>query len=92
MFRVSHRAMFYDSEQEQAKGVLRVKPARYGEAADMLADLPAQLKATRDRLGMSLREVAAESGVSFATICRVERGEGLSAKSASRLMRWLGSK
>lgn len=69
-----------------------MRALRYTEAADLLAGLPGALKDVRQREGLSLREVAAVSGVSFSTICRVERGEGHSAASALALMRWLGSR
>lgn len=37
-------------------------------------DLPALIKAERTRRGLSLREAAAESGISFTTLARFEQG------------------
>lgn len=42
-------------------------------AARIVADLPEHLKSERTRRGLSLRDVAAECGVSFNTLSRIER-------------------
>ena len=51
-----------------------------------------ELKAKRDKLGMSLRDVADMTGVSFATISRFERSEGPSREHTEvkkRLLNWV---
>jgi transcriptional regulator with XRE-family HTH domain len=55
------------------------------------ADLGAQLRARRRETGLSLREAAAEVGVSAATLSRVEGGGHLPDRdNLFRLLRWLG--
>lgn len=47
-------------------------------------------KAERDRRGISLREMAKETGVSFSALARVEReGSCFNFQSARRIRRWL---
>lgn len=61
----------------------------YAEAIALLDTLPEALRDARKRRGMGLRQVADDSGVGFATIWRIERGEGCSVPTAVSLMRWL---
>lgn len=64
---------------------------RYAEAADLLSTLPSAVRAAREETGLSLRDVAAQSGVSFSTVNRVEQGVDVRAAAAERLLRWVGS-
>jgi transcriptional regulator with XRE-family HTH domain len=64
---------------------------RMADAALDPADLGARLRARRRRLGLSLREAAAEVGVSAATLSRIEGGGHLPERdNLFRLLRWLG--
>jgi transcriptional regulator with XRE-family HTH domain len=55
------------------------------------AELGARLRARRRQLGLSLREAAADVGVSAATLSRVEGGGHLPERdNLFRLLRWLG--
>ncbi len=55
------------------------------------ADLGARLRARRRESGLSLREAAAEVGVSAATLSRVEGGGHLPDRdNLFALLRWLG--
>lgn len=42
------------------------------------------------RLGMSLREAAAESGIGFATLQRIETGKTPDLKTFRKLCQWTG--
>jgi transcriptional regulator with XRE-family HTH domain len=55
------------------------------------AELAARLRARRRERGISLREAAAEVGVSAATLSRVESGDYLPERdNLFRLLAWLG--
>lgn len=55
----------------------------------MTSDLTHALKAKRAALGIGVRQVAEEAGVSFATVARVERGCVPSERVAAALDAWL---
>lgn len=63
--------------------------ASYGEAADMLGELPTAVRVTRRARQLDLREAADQSGVSFNAIQRVEHGKDCSLSNAIKLLRWL---
>jgi len=49
------------------------------------------IKEKRERLDLSIRALAAQVGVSFSTLARLERGEGLPDNNSKiRLLEWLG--
>lgn len=55
-----------------------------------MADLVKQVKKKRQREGLSIRGLSREVGVAFATIARLERGEGSPDEGTKvRLQRWL---
>jgi transcriptional regulator with XRE-family HTH domain len=60
--------------------------------ADELAQtsLGAALRSERRRRRLSLRDLAAETGVSFNTLSRVERGHVPDLKNYDRIVAWLG--
>jgi transcriptional regulator with XRE-family HTH domain len=53
-------------------------------------DLGAALRSRRRSRGMSLRDVAEETGVSFNTLSRVERGFVPDLRNYQLILRWLG--
>jgi transcriptional regulator with XRE-family HTH domain len=53
-------------------------------------ELGARLRARRRELGLNLREAAAASGVSTATLSRVERGRLPDRDNIFKLIDWLG--
>ncbi len=63
--------------------------SRFAEAADLIEKLPALVRERRQALGVSLREAAEWTGVSFNTLSRIERGGSASAENVVRLLRWL---
>jgi transcriptional regulator with XRE-family HTH domain len=56
---------------------------------DILANLPATLRAVRTLRGQSLREVAKDAGMSFSTVTRIENGEDCALSSAIAILRWI---
>ena len=45
----------------------------------------------RSRLGLSIRALSAQVGISFSTLARIERGDGLPDNNSKiRLLEWLG--
>jgi transcriptional regulator with XRE-family HTH domain len=61
----------------------------YNEAAELLRELPRRVERARWRRGISQREAAKESGLSFSTFSRCESGRDLMLSSALVLLRWL---
>jgi transcriptional regulator with XRE-family HTH domain len=55
-----------------------------------IADLGAVLRARRRERRLSLRDLADETGVSFNTLSRVERGHIPDLKNFHRIVEWLG--
>lgn len=55
-----------------------------------LTDLGQRILARRDQRGLSLRAAAAEVGISFNTLARVERGHLPDLENFQRIARWLG--
>lgn len=67
------------------------KLMRFSETADVLDGLPNALKVLRRSRGVSLRKVAAECGLSFSTVSRMEGGADCSMKSAAAILRWMSA-
>lgn len=57
---------------------------------DPLDDLAPLLSQRRSELGLSLRQVSAQSGVPVATLSRVEQGRTPDLATFRRLIEWLG--
>ena len=55
-----------------------------------LRELGSRVSARRKRLGLSLRDVSAETGVSVNTLSRVERGHLPDLENFRRMQTWLG--
>lgn len=55
-----------------------------------LRELGSRVAARRKRLGLSLRDVSAETGVSVNTLSRVERGHLPDLENFRRMQTWLG--
>jgi len=69
------------------KGVL----TSYAELADVLGNLPLLLREARRARGLSLRAAAAQLGIGFTTVSRMESGEDCALSSAMAVLRWLGT-
>ena len=65
------------------------KLTTYSELADVLTELPTLIRAERRRRGVSVRQVARESGMSFSTVNRFENGEDANLSNVMSLLRWL---
>lgn len=62
----------------------------YAEMVDVLERLPQLLADTRRARQLSLREAAAEIGIGFTTVRRIESGEGEpSGHNLLQVIRWL---
>jgi len=61
----------------------------YAELADVLESLSHAVAITRRARGVSLRQCAQETGVSFTTVRRFENGEAIAMDSVVALMRWI---
>jgi transcriptional regulator with XRE-family HTH domain len=55
-----------------------------------MEQLASLVESYRDEHGLSLREAAAEAGVSFNTLARVERGQTPDLTSFRKIVDWLG--
>jgi transcriptional regulator with XRE-family HTH domain len=65
-------------------------PAIYSAMVATLVDLPDIVSARRERRQLSLREAAAEIGISHTTLARVEQGSTCSIENLIRILEWLG--
>jgi ribosome-binding protein aMBF1 (putative translation factor) len=65
------------------------KPTPYSELADVIAALPLLLREARRARGLSLRAAAAEIGIGFATVTRIEQGVDCVLSNAVAVLRWL---
>lgn len=61
----------------------------YAELADVIEHLPLLVHSARRARRLSQRQVAAQAGMSFSTISRIEAGEELSTVSLCAILRWL---
>ena len=68
-----------------------ITPSECTDVLTVLDGLGIAVKAVRVARGMSLREVARQSGESFSTIHRVESGSDFNVSTARSLLRWLGA-
>ena len=59
------------------------------EVSQVIARLAGDVSGTRHARGLSLRDLATETGVSLAMLSRIERGKTPDAASLIRLARWL---
>lgn len=66
-----------------------LKPASYRELVQVLVNLPMLLHEARRARGVTLREAAKQTGLSFNTIMRMEKGTDSSMSSAIAVMNWL---
>lgn len=65
------------------------KPSPYVELVSVIESLPVLLREARRARGLSIRAAAAELGVSFATVARIEQGEDGLLSNAVAVLRWL---
>lgn len=63
--------------------------ATYAELADMIGLLPVLVREARRARQLSQRAAAAQLGVSFATVSRIEAGEDCVLSNAVIVLRWL---
>lgn len=61
----------------------------YAELADVLDNLPLLVRERRRQQRLSLRDAADQSGVSFNTICRIEKGSDTAMSIVIAALRWL---
>jgi uncharacterized protein YerC len=74
---------------DRGSGAMNTR-ADYIAAAEVIQQLPRDFRATRRRLGKSLRDVEEETGVAFTTISRLERGLNAGrGDTLVALLRWL---
>ncbi len=64
-------------------------PTPYAELAGVIAALPLLLREARRAQGLSMRAAAAQLGMSFSTVDRIERGEDCVLSNAVAVLRWL---
>jgi len=65
------------------------KPTSFREMVEVIDGLPTVLRMARRMRGLSLRGVAEESGISFNSLSRCERGGEMSTTNLRRLLVWL---
>ncbi|MFF3665398.1 helix-turn-helix domain-containing protein [Microtetraspora malaysiensis] len=78
-----------EQARSQERAAMGAHSSRYSDLADVLAVLPTLLRAERRARSLGMRDVAAQSGVSASTVCRVENGDDCRMGSAGPLLRWL---
>lgn len=61
----------------------------YAELAQVIDLLPVLVRARRRADRLSIRAAAAQAGMSFSTLARVENGEQMSGESLKALLLWL---
>jgi ribosome-binding protein aMBF1 (putative translation factor) len=64
-------------------------PADFAEVARVIEQIPRFIKEARLAQGFSLRRLGAHLRMSYKTIDRIERGEGMYTDSLMALLRWL---
>lgn len=62
----------------------------YSTMAMTLDELPEAISNARARRGLSLRDAAAEAGVAFSTLHRMEQGREYTSGSLHAVLLWLG--
>lgn len=65
------------------------QPTPYRELADIIGSLPLLLREARRARGISQRQAAAQLGMSFATISRMEAGNDCALSNAVAVLWWL---
>lgn len=65
------------------------RPTPYAELADVIGRLPLLLREARRARGLSQRKAAAELGMSFSTVWRMEEGNDCALSNAVAVLRWL---
>lgn len=65
------------------------RPPSFAEVAATLVDLPVALRIVRQSRQLTLRDVEAQSGVSFNALSRLERGRDCSLSNARAVLLWL---
>lgn len=68
---------------------VRATSAGWADVQRALDELPTTLRVVRDRERLSLRDVAASSGVALASLHRFEHGGDVSFSNVRLLVRWL---
>lgn len=63
----------------------------YATTASVLANLPDYVSKKRSDEGLSLRAAAAEAGVSFNTLYRLEQGVEIRTSAARKVLQWLAA-
>jgi transcriptional regulator with XRE-family HTH domain len=61
----------------------------WSEVVEGLEVMPAAMRIERQRRGLSLRAVAAESGVPFTNVVRTEQGVNVTLHTLMGLLNWL---
>lgn len=61
----------------------------YGELAEVIEALPLLARERRRQKRQSVRAAAAEIGMSFSTLSRLENGADLNSDSLAAVLRWL---
>lgn len=61
----------------------------YGELADVIDNLGLIVRERRRQRRLSQRTAAAEIGLSFSTISRLENGDEVEGRSLAAVLRWL---
>ncbi|MHB1098910.1 MAG: helix-turn-helix domain-containing protein [Burkholderiales bacterium] len=68
---------------------MSVAVREYEDVIAVLIDLPVLVRHERRVRGLSLRDVADQSGVTFSTVSRVENGSGCHLRNAIALLTWI---
>ena len=61
----------------------------YNDMASRLQALPGDIRKARQDRGLSLRDAAAEAGVAFSTLHRMEHGREYTSSSLLAVLGWL---
>ena len=80
---------FDDHFEDGATNHGQVRPTSYRELADMLGMLPVLLREARRARGLSGRAAAADIGMNFSTLNRIEAGARFNSDALFPILRWL---
>jgi transcriptional regulator with XRE-family HTH domain len=61
----------------------------YGELAEVIDNLPLLVRERRRQMRLSVRSAAAQIGMSFSTVSRLENGADLNGENLAAILRWL---
>ena len=67
------------------------KTSPYADALAVIEELPTMVRIVRQFRGKSLRAAAAEIGICFSTLYRIERGEDCTLSAALACLRWVSN-